>query len=122
MDPRFDPTGGSATQRRDDELRVLARTRRLIVIVSVAATAAIAGVVAQVKPGRSSASTSDPGTSGSTRGAAPAVTGSVARPLPPLSSSDVAPSSSHSTLAPPPQAPAPAPAPAPSPPVVSGGS
>ncbi len=122
MDPRFDPAGGSATTRRDNDLRVLARTRKAIVIVSLGAVAALAGVVAQVKPGRSSASSSAPsGSDGSTGSAA--VTGSVTRPLPPLSSADVG-SSSGSSLSPPPEAPAAAPVPAPAPasPVVSGGS
>ena len=125
MDPRFDPAGGSAAHQRDSELRVLARTRKVIVIASLGAAAAVAGLVAQAKPGRSSASTSAP--SGSGQPASSAVTGSVTKPLPRLSSADVG-SSSGSSLSPPPQAPAAAPAPAPAPvpapaaPGVSGGS
>jgi hypothetical protein len=123
MDQGFDPAAASATQRRDRELRVLARTRRLIVITSLGAAAALAGLVAQVKPGKSSAAAPAKGASTAT-----SVTGSVTRRLPALSSADVGSSSSQTNLAPPPQAPAPAPAPVPAPapapaaPVVSGGS
>jgi len=104
---------GSAIGIRDAGLRRLTRARRWLVVGSVAVAGALAGFVAEAKPGRSSTTTRAGGIA-----AQSAREGSGAQ-APAGGSAGAA--GGGPQLTPPSQAPAPAPA-TPSAPVVSGGS
>lgn len=111
MDPNPRPESASLASARDAGLSLLGRLRRWLVVATLALIGILAGLVAQAKPGTSSASAGVPAEGpNSGHGASEGAAG--------VGSAAPAPS-----ISPPAQTPLSAPpAPATAPPVVSGGS
>jgi hypothetical protein len=117
MDSSRHPESASLASARDAGLSLLGRLRRWLVVATFALIGILAGLVAQAKPGKSSASVGGAaGGSGSGRRAS----GGAAGAGTPTPSAAPAPAPSISPPAQPPLSAPPTPAPAP--PVVSGGS